>query len=180
MLKTRTKFGPSQCELSPNKTSTLISRSVLTPEGKNVAGMQHEVSTPGGKNRAFHNVVPLGVTEVERKRLRVTPIRQEMGVSRCRPQPGRHRRHTHPVCRLISHISSRQPVTLSVPAIPASQRTVQLGGKTEDGAAGSYSNPYTRDETGPVVPPCLENSTLTYISQRPAHANVSIGSCQLQ
>ena len=70
MLKTRTKFGPSQCELSPNKTSTLISRSVLTPEGKNVAGIQHEMPTPGGKNIAFHNVVPLGVTEVERKRLR--------------------------------------------------------------------------------------------------------------
>ena len=45
--------------------------------------------------------------------------------------------------------------------------------KTEDGAAGSYSNPYTRDETGPVVPPCLENSTLTYIAQRPAHPHVS-------
>ena len=26
--------------------------------------------TPGGKNRAFHSVVPLGVTEVERKRVR--------------------------------------------------------------------------------------------------------------
>ena len=39
--------------------------------------------------------------------------------------------------------------------------------KTEDGAAGSYSNPYTRDETGLVVPPCLENSTLICIAQRP-------------
>ena len=90
-----------------------------------------------------------------------------MGVSRCRPKPGRHRRHTHPVCRLVSHIPSRRPVTLNVPATPASQRTVKLGGQTEDGAAGSYSNPYTREETGPVVPPCLENSTLTYIAQRP-------------
>ena len=44
---------------------------------------------------------------------------------------------------------------------------------TEDGAAGSYSNPYTRDETRPVAPPCLENSTLTYIAQRPAHVHVS-------
>ena len=55
----------------------------------------------------------------------------------------------------------------NVPAIPASQRTVQRGGQTEDGAAGSYNNPYTRDEAGPVVPPCLENSALTFIAQRP-------------
>ena len=47
MSKTRTKFGPSQCEMSPNSTSTLIKRSVLTPKGKNVAGIQHEVPTPG-------------------------------------------------------------------------------------------------------------------------------------
>ena len=45
--------------------------------------------------------------------------------------------------------------------------------KNEDGAAGSYSNPYIRDEKGPVVPPCLENSTLTYIEQRPRTYNVS-------
>ena len=72
MPKTREtgKIGPSQCELSPNETSALIKRSVLTPKGMNVAGMQHEVPTPGGKNKAFHNVAPLGVTEVERKRLR--------------------------------------------------------------------------------------------------------------
>ena len=87
-------------------------------------------------------------------------------------QPSRHRRHTHPVCRLISHISSRPPVTLNVPAIPASQRTVQLGGQIEDGVAGSLASgtPYTRDETGPVIPPCPENSTLICIAQRPRSA----------
>ena len=44
------------------------------------------------------------------------PSPPKMGVSRCRPQPGRHRRHTHPVCRLVSHIPSRPPVTLNIPA----------------------------------------------------------------
>ena len=86
--------------------------------------------------------------------------------------------YTQSVCHLISYISSRPPVTLNVPAIPASQKNGTTGGqKTEDGAAGSYSNPYTRDETGPVVPPCLENSTLTYIAQRPAHVHVSCRAC---
>ena len=33
-----------------------------------------------------------------------TPIRQKMGVSRGRPQPGRHCRYTQSVCHLISHI----------------------------------------------------------------------------
>jgi len=44
------------------------------------------------------------------------PSPPKMGVSCCRPQPGRHSRHTHPVCRLVSHIPSRPPVTLNVPA----------------------------------------------------------------
>ena len=85
--------------------------------------------------------------------------------------------YTQSVCHLISHISSRPPVTLNVPAYKHHKNGTTGGKKIEDSAAGSYSNPYTRDETGPVVPPCLENSTLTYIAQRPAHVHVSCRAC---
>ena len=44
-----------------------------------------------------------------------TPLRQKWG-SPVVGQPGRHCRHTHSVCRLISRIPSRPPVTLNVPA----------------------------------------------------------------
>jgi len=75
-----------------------------------------------------------------------------------------------------AHTSGMSP-GLSYPLAPTSntkrsrlqapQRMVQLGGQIEDGVAGSLASgtPYTRDEMGPVVPTCLENSTL--IAQRP-------------
>ena len=49
-MSKRARFGPSQCTLSPGQTSTVIIRDVLTPNGKNVTGKQHEVLTPGGEH----------------------------------------------------------------------------------------------------------------------------------
>ena len=84
-----------------------------------------------------------------------------MGVSRCRPQPGRQAQQAQQ-----AHTSGVSP-GLSYPLAPtsntkrsrlqASQRTVQLGGQIEDGLTGSFSKRHTvykrRDGArGPALP----------------------------
>ena len=46
----------------------MITRDVLTPNGKNVTGRQLEVPTPNGEHRAFHHIVTLEAPELERNR----------------------------------------------------------------------------------------------------------------
>ena len=81
-MSKRARFGPSQCKLSPGQTSTVITRNVLTPNGKNVTGKQHEVLTPGGEHNAFHHIVPREASEVERNRFNAQDMQADRNARR--------------------------------------------------------------------------------------------------
>jgi hypothetical protein len=81
-MSKRAKHGPSQCKLSPNHTSTVTTRDVLTPNGKNVTGRQLEVPTPGGEHRAFHHIVPREASEVERNRFNAQDMQADRNARR--------------------------------------------------------------------------------------------------
>jgi len=77
-----TTFGPAQSGKSPSNTSTVTTRDVFTPNGKNVTGRQLEVPTPNGEHRAFHHIVPLGASELERNRLELQDMQADRNARR--------------------------------------------------------------------------------------------------
>jgi hypothetical protein len=55
---------------------------VLTPNGKNVTGRQLEVPTPGGEHNAFHHIVSLEASELERNRLNTEDMQADRNARR--------------------------------------------------------------------------------------------------